>query len=90
MEGKPNGHVKLIHALSLKRDNDLAHVLANTLRYIRRKEPAELTAVVEGLPAPTDETALHSRRILEDAQIALQPLAAVDEFAQSVRRELQM
>jgi len=90
VEGKPNGHVKLIHALSLKRDNDLAHVLANTLHYIRRKEPAELTAVVEGLPAPTDETALHSQRILEDAQVALQPLAGVDDFAQSVRQELQM
>ena len=87
--GKPNGHVKLIHALSLKRDDDLGHVLANTLHYIRRKAPAELTAVVEGLPAPTDDTARHSRRILEDAQIALQPLASVDDFAQSVRRELQ-
>ena len=88
--GKPNGHVKLIHALSLARDNDLAHVLANTLRYIRRQEPAELTAVIEGLPTPTDEAARHSQRILEDAQIALQPLAAVDAFAQSVRSELQM
>ena len=76
--------------LSLKRDNDLAHKLANTFRYVRDREAAELTAVVEGLPGPTDETARHSQRILEDAQVTLQPLAAVDEFAQSVRRELQM
>jgi len=48
VEGKPNGHIKLIHALSLARDNEIAHVLANTIRYVRGKEPAELTAVVEG------------------------------------------
>jgi len=89
--GKPNGHIKLIHALSLKRDKDLAYKMAHTLQqYVRRKELAELTAVVEGLPGPTDETALHSQRILEDAQIDLQPLAGVVEFAQSVRRDLQM
>jgi hypothetical protein len=88
VEGRPNGHVKFIHALSLKRDNDLAHVLANTLRYVREKEPASLTAVIEGLPQAGDETALHSQRILEDAQVALQPLAGLDEYAQSIRREL--
>ncbi len=90
VEGRPNGHIKFIHALSLKRDIDLAHVLANTLRYVREKEPADLTAVIEGLPAPSDETALHSQRILEDARIALQPLAGLDDYAQSVRKELMM
>jgi hypothetical protein len=87
-EGKPDGHVKLVHALSLKRDNEIAHVLANTLRYVRRREPAELTAVVEGLPAPGDETALHSQRILRDAEVELHPLAEVDAYAQTVRSEL--
>ncbi|MBI4164373.1 MAG: DUF3037 domain-containing protein [Acidobacteria bacterium] len=87
--GKPNGHVKLIHALSLQRDNDLAHVLANLMvNYVRKKEPAELTAVVEGLPGAGDETALHSQRILADAQIALQPIAGLDDYAQSIRQEL--
>jgi hypothetical protein len=88
--GKPNGHIKLIHALSLRRDKDLAPVLAHMMGYVRRREPADLTVVVEGLPTPSDEPALYSQRILEDAQIALQPLAGVDGFAQSVRRELQM
>jgi len=88
--GKPNGHIKLIHALSLRRDNEIAHVLANTIRYVRRKEAADLTAVVEGLPEPGDETASHSQRILLDAQINLRPLAVVDAYAQSVRRELLM
>jgi len=88
VDGRPNGHFKFIHALSLRRDNDLAHVLANTLRYVREKEPAELTAVVEGLPASGDKTALHSQRILEDARISLQPLAGLDAYAQSIRAEL--
>ena len=69
---KPNGHNKLIHALSLGRDNEIAHVLANTIRYLRQKEPAELTALVEGLPAAADETALHSHRVL----LELTPLFA--------------
>jgi hypothetical protein len=88
-DGKPNGHLKLVHALSLRRDNDLAHVLANLMvNYVRKREPAELTAVVESLPAPGNEAALHSQKILADAQIRLQPLAGIDEYAESVRREL--
>ncbi len=87
-DGKANGHTKLVHALSLKRDNEIAHVLANTLRYVCRREPAELTAVVEGLPAPNDEVALHSQRVLLDAEVRLRPLAEVDAYAQSVRAEL--
>lgn len=86
--GRPNGHVKLIHALSLHRDTEISHVLANTIRYVRRKEPAELTAVIEGFPAPGDKTASHSQRILLDAEIHMCPLSDVDGYADSVRAEL--
>ena len=87
--GRPNGHIKLIHALSLRRDNDLAHVLANLMvNYVQKREAAELTAIVEGLPQPGEETAIHSQRILADAEIALQPLSGLDDYAQSVRRQL--
>ncbi len=88
--GRPNGHLKLIHALSLHRDNDLAHVLANTLRYIRRKEPAELTAVVEAWPAQENKTASHTHRLLTDAEINVRPLVEVDAFVAGIRSELQM
>lgn len=90
IRGKPNGHVKFIHTLSLKRDNEIAHVLANTIRYVRQKEPAELTAVVEGVPLAGDETASHSQRILLDAEIVLRPLSEVDAYAKSVSAELLM
>jgi hypothetical protein len=85
---KPNGHLKLIHALSLHRDHELANVLAHTLGYVRRKQPADLTAVIEGWPAETDKTAGHSYRILRDAEIAMRPVAQVDAFAASIREEL--
>jgi len=88
VEGKPNGHIKLIHALSLSRDEETAHVLANTIGYVRKKEPAELTAVVEALPAATDQRGRYSERILLDAEIRLQPLAGIEPFVQSVRAEL--
>lgn len=88
--GKPNGHVRLIHALSLRRDAELAKVLVYTLEHVRRKEAAELTAVVEGLAGQGDEPAALCQRILEEGEISIQPLAGVEEFAQSVRRALIM
>jgi len=87
-EGKPNGHVKFIHALSLKRDTELAKILVYTLERVRRKEPAQLTAVIEGLASQGDQAAALCQRILEEGSTTLQPLAGVDEFAENVRREL--
>ena len=62
--GKPNGHLKLIHALSLHRDHELASVLSLTIGYVRSKQPVELTAIIEGWPAQGDKTAAHSYRAL--------------------------
>jgi hypothetical protein len=85
--GKQNGHLKLIHALSLRRDHELAKVLAFTMGYVRSKQPAELTTVIEGWPARGDKTAGHSYRILKDAKVSMRPLAEVDAFAQSIHDE---
>lgn len=82
--GKPNGHIRFIHAMSLKRDTELAKVLVYTIGHVRRKEAAHLTAVVEGLAGQGDEAAGLSQRILEEAEIAIQPLAGVEAFAQSL------
>ena len=86
--GKPNGRLKLIHALSLHRDYQLAHTLANTLRYVRGRQPADLTAIMEGQPSRQDKAAAHSYRLLRDADVTLRPLAEVAAFASSVRQEL--
>jgi Protein of unknown function (DUF3037) len=85
---KPNGHVRFIHALSLKRDAELAKVLVYTIEHVRRKEAADLTAVVEGLAGQGDEPAAVCQKILEEGAIAIQPLAGVAEYAQSIREEL--
>jgi len=86
--GKPNGHLKLIHALSLHRDHELASVLSLTLGYVRGKQPAELTAIIEAWPVRGDKTAGHSYRILRDAEITMRPLTEVDAFAASIHKEL--
>lgn len=85
---KPNGHLRFIHALSLKRDAELAKVLVYTIEHVRRKEPADLTAVVEGLAGQGDEPAALCQHILQEGKIAIQPLAGVEDFARSVRREV--
>jgi hypothetical protein len=86
--GRPNGHLKLIHTLSLHRDHELASVLSLTMGYVRSKQPAGLTAVIEALPAQGDKKAGHSYRILRDAEIAVRPLAEIDAFATSIHNEL--
>lgn len=90
VEGKPNGHVHFIHALSLKRDAEMAKVLVYSLERVRRKEGAQLTAVVEAPAAKDDPAASLSQRILKEGDIALWPVARASELAQTVRNELMM
>lgn len=87
---KPNGAIHLIHALSLKRDTQLAKTLVYTLDCVRRREPAELTAVVEALAESPDKAALATRNILIEGRIVLQPVAGVEAFAESVQRDLRV
>ena len=82
--------IKLIHALSLKRDNTLATTLAFTLNQVRKNEAADLTAVVEARAEAGVPAALYTQRLLEENRIAIQPLAGVEDFAQSVRRDLRL
>ena len=86
--GRPNGRLKLIHALSLHRDHELSSVLSLTMAYVRSKQPAELTAVIEAWPAQGDKKAGHSYRILRDAEIDMRPLTEIDAFATSIHNEL--
>ncbi|TAM84581.1 MAG: DUF3037 domain-containing protein [Acidobacteria bacterium] len=88
IEGKPKSPMKFVHALSLKRDVELAKVLVYTMGHVRRSEPAELTAIVEGTAGNEDEAATLSQSILEEAGISIQPVAFADTYAQSIRREL--
>jgi Protein of unknown function (DUF3037) len=88
--GRPNGHVHFIHAHSLKRDVDAkaAKVLVYSLERVRRKEGAQLTAVVEAPAATDDRVASLSQRILTEGDIKVHPVALAAELAQTVRHEL--
>lgn len=87
---KPNGAIHLIHALSLKRDSQLAKTLVYTVECARRREPVELTAVVERLPEAGDGVAHSTQGILLDGRVSLQPLDGVATLAQSIRRDLRL
>jgi len=90
VEGKPNGHVHFMHAHLLKRDVEgkAAKVLVYSVDRVRRKQRAQLTAVVEALDAKEDKVASLSQRILLEGGIALWPVARANELAQTVRQEL--
>jgi hypothetical protein len=84
---RPNGVIKLIHALSLSRDTQLAKTLVYTLDRIRRRQPTALTAVVGGL-SPDDEAAQAAGAILTDAGAELCPLDQVDALASRIQQEM--
>jgi hypothetical protein len=86
---KPNGSVRLIHAVSLKRDTQLSKTLAYTLDCVREAEPAILTAVVEALPEAGDTVAAASQNILLEADVRLQPIGTINAFVEAIRKELQ-
>jgi hypothetical protein len=88
--GKPNGHVKLIHAYSLGRDNELLKALKWTFDRVLEKEPADLTVGHEDLPVPLDDVVLSSQSILRHERIHLVPVSGFDAYARSVRAELAM
>jgi len=83
----PHSRVKLIHALSLKRDTMLATKLVFTMNQVRKSEPADLTAVVDAPADAGSPAALYAQNLLEENGIAIQPLAGIDDFAQSVSSE---
>lgn len=87
---KPNGSIHFIHALSLKRDTQLAKTLAYTLDCIRRRETASLTAVVDAFPAPAERAAVAATNILQGAGIGLHPIASAADLAASIRSELRL
>ena len=90
----PNGTVKLIHAVSLQSDVNVAKVLAFSfpqiaegIRVAQRKQ-AQLTAVVEdGLPED-DEAVHYARETLRQHSIAIAPVTQMPEIARTAAREL--
>lgn len=86
---KPNGVIKLVHALSLRHDNELATVLKDRIGKVRRRADVLLTAVVEDLPEPDDATRA-TQTLLDEAEIRVQPLAGLESFVAGIRQEMRL
>ena len=88
--GKPNGRLKLIHTLSLERDNERAKALKWTFDRVLEKEPSHLTVGHEDILDPDHPIVRSSQDILQGERIRLLPVSGFDEYAQSIRAELFM
>lgn len=93
---RPNGVVRLFHAVSLEMDVNAAKVLAYSYPAVRegilRKENAhtELTAIVEDRLDRSDEHVRYALRTLEINMIATAGLSQVPEIAERARAELKL
>jgi hypothetical protein len=88
--GKPNGRVKLIHTLSLLRDNELAKALRLTFERVLEKESSHLTVGHENILDPDNAVVRFSQDILRHEHIRLVPVSGFGEYAQTIRAELSM
>src|SRR5208337_505476 len=71
--GKPNGGVKLIHTLSLQRDDELAKALMWSFDKVLKKERSHLTVGHEDNPDPSDPVVRFSQGILQHEFVRLVP-----------------
>jgi hypothetical protein len=88
--GKPNGRLKLIHALSLGRDPKLVEALKWTFDRVLDKESCHLTVGHEDKADLSNPVVRFSQGILQHEHIRLVPVSGFDEYAQSIRAELLM
>ena len=91
---RPNGVVKLFHAVSLKSEVDSAKVLAFSFPLIaagiRKKEKAktELTAIVEDALDRKDEPIAFALATLKQSRITVAMAADLPRIAEAARRDL--
>jgi hypothetical protein len=88
--GRPNGRPRLIHTLSLQRDEELAKALMWTFDRVLQKERSDLTVGHEDNPDPSDPQVRFSQDVLKHEHVRLVPVSGFDEYAQSIRAELLM
>ena len=81
--------LRLIHALSLLRDNELAKTLKLKFSTVCSRLPSSrLTVAHEDIDDPSNAIVRSSQEVLRDRRIFLVALSQFDEFAQSVGAEL--
>ena len=93
---RPNGVIKMFHAVSLDSDVDAAKVLAFTYPDIRdgiarvEKAKSELTAIIEPDLDRSDEAVLFALATLERSAIAVATTAELPGIAETARVELRL
>ena len=93
---RPNGVIKMFHAVSLESDVDAAKVLAFTYPDIRdgiarvEKAKSELTAIVEPDLDRSDEAVLFALATLERSAIAVATTNELPRLAETARFELKI
>lgn len=93
---RPNGVIKLFHAVSLASDVNAAKVLAFSYPQIAEgiarmeKAKSELTAVVETDLDRGDEQIGFALQTLERSRIAIATTAEMEQYAQRARMELRV
>jgi len=93
---KPNGVVKLFHAVPLTTDTDLAKVLAFSLPRIEagilrvRDARTELTAVVEDKLDLTDAAIAFALGTLRESRISVASVSQLPDIAENVRLDLKL
>jgi len=86
--GKPNGRLKLIHAVSLQRDPKLSEALVWTFERVLEKERSTLTVGHEDNAHRDNPQVRFSLSVLQHEHIHLVPVSGFDAYAQSIRAEL--
>jgi len=85
---EPDRELRLIHALSLLRDSDLAETLKSKFDTVLEKAPAQLTVAHEDIADPSNALVRSSLSTLRSKHILLVPAGIFDQYARSVREEL--
>ena len=88
--GKPNGRLKLIHAVSLQRDPKLTEALVWTFEKVLEQERSALTVGHEENADRQNAQVRFSLSVLQHEHIRLVPVSGFDAYAQSIRAELGM
>ncbi len=88
--GKPNGRLRLIHAVSLQRDPKLTEALVWTFEKVLEQERSTLTVGHEENADRQNAQVRFSLSVLQHEHIRLVPVSGFDAYAQSIRAELGM
>jgi hypothetical protein len=85
---RPARELRLIHALSLVRDKEVAETLRSRFEAVVERQPARLIVAHEDISNGSNAMVHSSQSVLRDSHILLVAVARFEEFARSIEAEL--